>query len=93
MIDISKAKKELSPCIKYIVKWFDENGFDAKLTTYNTNKTVFEVSKDGVNDRFEITVSREKMDKIKDYMTFFAKSFDMKCENERIKRELKAMNP
>lgn len=88
MVDISKAKSELSPCIKYVVKWFDENGFDAMLTTYNTNKTIFEVSKGGINDRFEITASREKMDKMKDYMTFFAKSFDMKCENERMKREL-----
>lgn len=89
MVDTSKAKHELSPCIKYVVKWFDENGFDAKLTTYNTNKTVFEVSKDGVNDRFEITTSREKMDKMKSYMEFFAKSFDMKCENERMKQELR----
>lgn len=88
MIDTSKTNKELTHCIKYVVKWFDENGFDAKLTAYNTNKTVFEVSKDGVNDRFEITTSREKMDKMKSYMEFFAKSFDMKCENERMKREL-----
>ena len=90
MVDVSKAKSDLTPCIKYVVKWFNENGFNAKLITYNVNKTVFEVNKNGVNDIFEITASREKMNEIKDYMTFFEKSFNMKCENEKLKQELKA---
>lgn len=90
MVDVSKAKSELSPCIKFVVKWFEDNGFDARLTTYNTSKTVFEVSKDGVSDRLEIPVSREKAEKMGDYMAFFAQSFNRKCENERLKQELKA---
>ena len=89
MVDVSKAKSELSPCIKFVIRWFDENGFDAKLITYNTSKTVFEVSKNGIDDKLEVSANRENVDTISSYMAFFAQSFDRKCENEKLKQELK----
>lgn len=89
MVDTSKAKWELSPCIKFVTKWLEENGFDAKLIIYNINKTVFEVSKNGVYDKLEIPASREKIETIGNYITFFAQSFNQKCENERLKQELR----
>lgn len=90
MVDISKAKSDLSPCIQFVVNWLEDNGFDATLVVLNTKKTVFEVRKDGVSDRFELTASREKLDQMEQYMSLFAQSFESKCENERLKRELKA---
>ena len=78
MIDTSKAKWEFSKEIKYVIEWLDQNGFDAILEKQNTSKTVFFVSKGGVNDTLEITVSREK--DIKKHLSNFEKSFDLKCE-------------
>lgn len=91
MVDISKAKSELSAAIKFVVSWLDKHGFDAKLKVYNTKKTVFEVSKDGVSDTLEITASREKMDLIHSYMAAFEKAFALKCENQRLKKELESL--
>lgn len=78
MIDTSKAKWEFSKEIKYAIEWLDENGFDSILEKQNTSKTVFFVSKGGVNDTLEITVSRER--DIKKHLSNFEKSFDLKRE-------------
>lgn len=88
MIDLSNAKSDLTPRIQFVVKWLNDNGFDVKLLTYNTKKTVFEVQKAGVTDTFEITASRENSANLEEYLAFLSKSFDLKIENERLKREL-----
>lgn len=90
MVNTSKIQKELSPCIQFVIDWLNENGFDAVLTTYNTSKSVFIVNKDGVADNLEITATNERLDYLPTYLQHFAKSFSMKCENEKLKQELKA---
>lgn len=87
MIDISRAKSELSLSIQNVVDWLDKNGFDAELIKYNINKTIFEVQKSGTKDILEITNSKEKGDLSK-YLESFLKSFDMKCEIKRMKKEV-----
>lgn len=92
MIDISKTDKELSAHAQYAIKWFEQNGFSGKLTVNNTNKTEFLVMKDGTEDVFTLTATRQDPRKcdIQKYMELFGKSFTMKQEIERLKRELKA---
>ena len=86
MIDTSKAKWEFSKEIKYVIVWLDQNGFDAVLEKQNINKTVFSVSKSGVNDTLEITVLREK--DIKKHLSNFEKSFDLKCELYELRKQV-----
>lgn len=88
MVDTSKAKKEFSKSIQKVISWLDESGFDAKLTTQNTKKTAFEVEKCGVSDCLEITASRENIETIDRYLEQFRRSFEMKCEIEKLKKEL-----
>lgn len=78
LVDTSKAKWEFSKEIRHAIEWLDKNGFDAILEKQNTSKTVFFVSKGGVNDTLEITVSRER--DIKRHLSNFEKSFDLKRE-------------
>lgn len=88
MIDLSKTQKEFSPCIKRVIGWLEENGFDAVLKTYNTSKVIFEVKKGGAVDRLEITASRENIKTIDRYLEQFRRSFEMKRENEKLRKEL-----
>ena len=90
MIDISKTNKELSASVQYAIQWFEQNGFSGKLTVNNANKTEFIVSKDGTEDIFTLTVTKQDPRKcnIQRYMEEFRHSFEMKQEIERLKKEL-----
>ena len=80
--------KELSESAIYVIWWFNENGFSGKMTTNNTSKTEWKVEKEGTEDIFTLTASRQnpKTCDIKKYMELFDKSFKMKQEIERLKR-------
>ena len=82
MIDISKTNKELSASVEYAIQWFEQNGFSGKLTVNNTNKTEFIVMKDGTEDIFTITATKQdpRRCNIQMYMELFRKSFEMKQE-------------
>ena len=86
MIDTSKAKWEFSKEIKYVVDWLVQNGFDAILDRQNINKTVFSVTRSGVNDILEITASREK--DIKLHLSNFEKSFNLKCGVQELRKQV-----
>ena len=90
MVDCSKySHKEFLPPEKYIVKWLEENGFNAKLKTLNINKIEFEVERDGVCDTLSVTSKRkEYVEDAADYVNQFLKSFELKCENERLRKQL-----
>ena len=47
MIDISDAKYDFSKEEKYVIRWFNENGFTGKIIKQYVSKTVFEISRDG----------------------------------------------
>ena len=90
MIDTSKTNKELSDAVQYVIRWFDDNGFSGKLTVNNTSKTEFWVHKEGVEDIFTLTATKQDPRKcdIAKYMTLFGKSFAMKQEITRLKAQL-----
>ncbi len=81
------TNKELSDSVLYALWWFSENGFQVELRTYNTSKAVFYVTKDGVDDLFELTSTKQDPKKcdIVSYMEQFGKCFAMKQEIERLK--------
>lgn len=90
MIDISKTNKELSAHVEYAIQWFKSHGFSGKLIVSNTAKTEFVVEKDGTSDSFRLTATQQDPRKcdIKLYMGQFGKSFAMKQEIERMKKQL-----
>lgn len=53
-MDISNAKYDFSKEEKYVINWFNENGFDGKIIKQYVSKTVFEITKDGISDKFEL---------------------------------------
>lgn len=79
MIDTSNAKWSLSKEEKYVVKWFNESGFDGKLEKQYVSKTVFKISKDGINDKFELPQGIV-FNSISDYMEMFKKDWEMICK-------------
>ena len=85
-IDIN-TDKELSESVLYAMWFFYNNRFAGALTVNNSSKTEFTVMRDSVSDTFTLTATQQNPQKcdIKSYMKQFEKSFNMKCEIERLK--------
>ena len=90
MIDTSKIRKYTNEHEEYAIKWFNDHGFDGRVTHQWTTETAFEVEKNGVKDNFRITSTNMYPEKcnIKEYMEQFNKSFEMKCDIVKMKEEL-----
>ena len=76
MIDLKKARWDLSPEEKYAVKWLVENGFEGELARQYVSKTMFTARKDGVETTFELPQGVQGVN-VKAYMEFFRKEFAM----------------
>ena len=87
MIDTTAAKWGLSETEQYVIKWFEENGFDGKLEKQYISKTRFTISKDGVTDHVELVQGITNMDVVA-YMEQYRKSFELLCELHQL-RQLK----
>ena len=79
MIDVSKAKWDLSEEEEYAVKWFNDNGFDGKLDNQYLSKTKFNLTKNGVSDVFELPNAIKNIN-IENVMRDDARLFDMMCK-------------
>lgn len=86
MIDISNAKWNLSKEEKYAINWFEDNGYDGKIVKQYISKTIFEVFKDGITDKFELQQGIA-IKNIKAYMEQYKKNWSMLCELHRLRRE------
>ena len=85
MIDVSKAKWELSKEDKYIFEWLKKNGFDAVLEKQFISKMKVIVTKNGVTDNAEF-ISGIKFD-VKSYMEQYGKSFELLCELHKLRED------
>ena len=88
-IDVSKTYKEISGSLLKAIWWLSLNGFTGQLITYNTDRAVFHVYRNGTEDELTLTnaVLNPTKVEILDYMEQFLKSFKMKQEIERLKAE------
>lgn len=86
MIDVSNAKWDLSNSEKFAIKWLEENGYDGKIIKQYISKTIFEVSKDDVTDKFELAQGI-KFGSIETYMEMFKKSWKMLCKLNGTEKE------
>jgi hypothetical protein len=84
MIDISDAKYDFSKEEKYVIRWFNENGFTGKIIKQYVSKTVFEISRDGFSDKFELPQGIT-FTNIKGYMSQFVNNWKMFCELQELK--------
>lgn len=89
MIDVSRAKWDLSKEEKYAINWLNENGFDGTLEKQFVSKTIFTIAKDGVTDKFELTQGVKNM-KMAHYMEQFKKNWDMLCELTKLRQEVQS---
>lgn len=88
MIDISKAKWDLSKEERYAVKWFNENGFDGMLVAQFLSKTKFVVHKNGVTDNFDLPQGYKGIN-VKKVMEQYRKSFSTLCELVALREKVK----
>lgn len=86
MVDTSRAKWDLSKEELYAVQWFNENGFSGELVKQHLSKTYFSISKNGVEDRFELPQGYKDMN-IRAYMAQYEKAFSLLCELQRLRAE------
>lgn len=86
MIAVSNAKWDFSKEEKYAIKWLEENGYEGKIVKQYISKTVFEICKDGIADKFELTQGVKTMN-IGKYMEQFAKNWQMLCKLNAMKKE------
>lgn len=84
MIDTSNAKWDFSKEEKYVVKWFDEHGFNGKLEKQFVSKTIFTISKDGITDKFELQQGIV-FKNIANYMKQFENNWEMLCELHKLR--------
>lgn len=87
MIDISNAKWDFSKEEKFTIQWFNDNGYDGKIIKQYISKTIFEISKDGITEKFELPqgiVFRN----IKDYMEQYRKNWELLYELKRLRKEV-----
>lgn len=86
MIDTTNAKWDFSKEEEYVIKWFNDNGFNGKVIKQYVSKTIFEIEKDNVVDKFKLPQGIV-FNSISSYMKQFEKNWDMICElhNKRMK--------
>lgn len=65
------SKEEL-----FVIKWFEENGFEVELKEQFVSKTKFIVRKDDVVDSFNLTQGLKKMN-VKQYMQQYERQFEL----------------
>lgn len=88
MIDTSNAKWDFSKEEKFAIKWFEENGYSGRIIKQYISKTMFEISKDGIADKFELPQGIV-FKNIKGYMEQYKKNWEMLCELQRLREEAK----
>lgn len=74
MIDLKAKVWELHPREEKAIKWLDEQGYDVVLIKQYLSKLVFEVSKNGIKEKFEFP--KDVTDVI-GYMKLFEQSFEL----------------
>lgn len=88
MIDTSNAKWDFSKEEKFVIKWFEENGYNGRIIKQYISKTIFEISKDGITEKFELPQGIE-FKNIKGYMEQYRKNWELLCELQRLREEAK----
>ena len=91
MIDISNAKWDFSKEEKFAIKWFEENGYNGRIIKQYISKTIFEITKDGITDKFELPQGIV-FKNIKGYMEQYRKNWEMLCELYRLRSEAEKLN-
>lgn len=86
MIDISNAKWDFSKEEKFVIKWFEENGYSGKIIRQYVSKTIFEISKDGITDKFELPQGIV-FKNIKGYMEQYRHNWELTCELHKLRKE------
>lgn len=87
-IDISNAKWDFSKEEKFSIKWFEENGFTGKIVKQYVTKTIFEISKDGITDRFELPQG-VVFKNIKGYMEQYRRNWSINLELRDLRNKVK----
>lgn len=85
MIDTTNTKWDLSKEEKTAIKWLDDNGYNGKILKQYVSKTVFEISKDGITDNFELPQGIDSK-QIKNYMEQFQKNWNTLCELKKLRQ-------
>lgn len=85
MIDTTNTKWDLSKEEKAAIKWLDDNGYNGKILKQYVSKTIFEISKDGITDKFELPQGIDSK-QIKNYMEQFEKNWDVLCELKKLRQ-------
>jgi hypothetical protein len=86
MKDLSGKEWDYDKGEKYAIQWFEEHGFDVTLKKRYISKDVFEVSKDGVTDTFELPLGNKDI-KYRNVMEQFEKNFSLLCELQKLRAE------
>lgn len=86
MIDLRLAKNDFSKNEKYVIKWLNDNQFEGKIVKQYVSKTIFEIEKDGIVDKFELP---QGIENISAYMKQYQKNWNMLCELHKLKNLLK----
>lgn len=85
MIDISNAKWDFSKEEKFVIEWLNKHYFEGKIVKQYVSKTIFQIEKDGVSDKFELPQGIVFKD-ISAYMNQFQKNWDMLCELQELRK-------
>ena len=86
VIDTSNAKWDFSKEELYAIKWFEENGYTGRIVRQYVSKTIFEISKDGVSDTFELRQGIVYKS-IKQYMEQYRENWKLLCELHELRKE------
>ena len=85
MIDTTNAKWDFSKEEEYVIKWFNDNGFNGKVIKQYVSKTIFEIEKDNIVDKFELPQGIV-FNSISSYMKQFQRNWDMICELHKLRQ-------
>ena len=86
MIDLRLAKNDFSKNEKYVIKWLNVNQFEGKIVKQYVSKTIFEIEKEGIVDKFELP---QGIENISSYMKQYQKNWNMLCELHKLNNLLK----
>ncbi len=85
MISTENARWSLSTHENYAIAWLKKKGFSGKIVKQFNSKTIFEITKNGVVDRFELPSPAPAH--MVSYMEHVNKNFEMLCLIKKLEKE------
>lgn len=87
MKNLDKHEWDWNKDERYAINWLENRNYSVTITKRYMTKTIMQVEKDGITEELHLTFGKKNLGH--KAMEQFERTFEIKCENIRLKEELK----